>query len=105
MTGLGTPTCHARRFAVCAGAPHRTPTRSPLAGPLGSRPAPELGTAKAQEAVPARRLAEVPVRRPHVLRVVEPGAAPDHAEGRRPLGYTPLRVVPSPGIRATLPHV
>src|SRR5208283_5992786 len=43
----------------------------------------ELGTAEAQVVVPVRGLVVVAVRRAHVLRVVVPRAAPDHAVGGR----------------------
>src|SRR5262249_48113417 len=68
---------------------------------------PELGTAKAQILGPDRRHAGVPARRPHVPRVVGPGAAPDDAGGRRRRRalFRVVGVVRTPGIRAPLPHI
>src|SRR4051812_31864067 len=86
-TGEGSPAHPRSATETPVGATHwpswkrRTGGRSVQEGAIPLRR--ELGTAKAQVVVPVRRLVGVPVRRPHVLRVVVPGTAPDHAGGRR----------------------
>ena len=73
------PAPRLRQVAVSGcSAPSASLTRPP---PLTTPP--ELGTAETQVAAPVRGHVAAAVRRAHVLRDVEPRAAPDHAVGRR----------------------